>query len=76
MARWSKRMGSLRLLTRSNYSDDLGTDTINNIGLVIAGNNKEFCATKSTFCVSDSSCSLAASGCSSRASASRGLPRS
>jgi len=36
------------------YSYDLPSDTINNIGLVIAGNNKEFCATKSSSCVGNS----------------------
>jgi len=37
-----------------NYSYDLATDTINNIGLVVAGNNKQFCGTKSSFCTNDS----------------------
>jgi Carboxypeptidase regulatory-like domain len=36
------------------YSFDLATDTVNNIGLVVAGNNKQFCATKASFCSNDS----------------------
>jgi hypothetical protein len=35
-------------------SCDPGTDIISSTGVVIAGNNKEFCATKSSSCVSDS----------------------
>jgi len=50
----SEKNGLLTNFYPQNYSYDLGTDTINDIGLVIAGNNKEFCATKSTFCVNDS----------------------
>lgn len=37
-----------------NYSFDLSTDTINNTGLVIAGNNKQFCGSSSSFCVNNS----------------------
>jgi hypothetical protein len=33
---------------------DAGTDVINGTGIVVAGNNKQFCATKSSFCVNDS----------------------
>ncbi|HXY24832.1 MAG TPA: TonB-dependent receptor [Candidatus Acidoferrum sp.] len=33
---------------------DPGTDIINNSGIVVAGNNKQFCATKSSICVNDS----------------------
>jgi Carboxypeptidase regulatory-like domain/TonB dependent receptor len=51
----SEKNGLLTNFYPKNYSYDLGTDTINNIGLVIAGNNKEFCATKSVFCASSSS---------------------
>ncbi len=51
----SEKNGLLTNFYPQNYSYDLGTDTINNIGLVIAGNNKEFCATKSVFCTSNSS---------------------
>jgi hypothetical protein len=51
----SEKNGLLTNFYPKNYSYDLGTDTINNIGLVIAGNNKEFCATKSVFCASNSS---------------------
>jgi len=51
----SEKNGLLTNFYPKNYSYDLGTDTINNIGLVIAGNNKEFCATKSVFCTSSSS---------------------
>jgi len=37
-----------------DYSYDLSSDTINNIGLVIAGNNKQFCGTSNSSCVSNS----------------------
>ncbi|HET6200429.1 MAG TPA: TonB-dependent receptor [Candidatus Acidoferrales bacterium] len=50
----SEKNGLLTNFYPQNYSYDLGTDTINNIGLVIAGNNKQFCGTKSSLCVSDS----------------------
>jgi hypothetical protein len=50
---WEKN-GLLTNFYRNNYSFDLNSDTINNIGLVVAGNNKQFCATKSSFCVNDS----------------------
>ncbi|MGC2889357.1 MAG: TonB-dependent receptor [Candidatus Acidiferrum sp.] len=51
----SEKNGLLTNFYPSNYSYDLGTDTINSIGLVIASNNKQFCATKSSFCASNSS---------------------
>jgi len=51
----SEKNGLLTNFYPQNYSYDLGTDTINNIGLVIAGNNKQFCATKSVFCTSSDS---------------------
>jgi hypothetical protein len=50
----SEKNGLLTNFYSKNYSYDLGTDTINNIGLVVAGNNKQFCATKSSFCANDS----------------------
>ena len=50
---WEKN-GLLTNFYPQNYSYDLGTDTINNIGLVVAGNNKQFCSTKSSFCVNNS----------------------
>jgi Carboxypeptidase regulatory-like domain/TonB dependent receptor len=50
----TEKNGLLTNFSPKNYSFDLNTDTINNIGLVIAGNNKEFCATKSSFCTNDS----------------------
>ena len=50
---WEKN-GLLTNFYPSDYSFDLNTDTINNIGLVVAGNNKEFCATKQSYCVNDS----------------------
>jgi len=50
---WEKN-GLLTNFYPQNYSYDLGTDTINNIGLVVAGNNKQFCATKSAFCANNS----------------------
>ena len=49
-----EKNGRLTNFYSKNYSFDLASDTINNIGLVVAGNNKQFCATKSTFCVNDS----------------------
>lgn len=33
---------------------DSGTDVITSTGIVVAGNNKQFCATKSPFCTNDS----------------------
>lgn len=50
----SEKNGLLTNFYPKDYSYDLGTDTINNIGLVVAGNNKQFCVTKSSFCVNDS----------------------
>lgn len=50
----SEKNGMLTNFYPGAYSYDLNTDTINNIGLVIAGNNKQFCGTKSSFCVNDS----------------------
>jgi hypothetical protein len=50
-----EKNGLLTNFYPKNYSYDLGTDTISNIGLVIAGNNKQFCATKSVFCTSSDS---------------------
>ncbi|MGB6624960.1 MAG: carboxypeptidase regulatory-like domain-containing protein [Candidatus Acidiferrales bacterium] len=49
-----EKNGLLTNFYPSNYSYDLSTDTINDIGLVITGNNKEFCGTKSSFCTNDS----------------------
>jgi hypothetical protein len=50
----TEKNGLLTNFYPKNYNFDLGTDTINNIGLAVAGNNKQFCATKSSFCVNDS----------------------
>lgn len=50
----SEKNGLLTNFYGKNYSYDLATDTINNIGLVVAGNNKQFCATKSSFCTNNS----------------------
>src|SRR3984893_11917637 len=50
----SEKHGLLTNFYPQNYSYDLATDTINNIGLVVAGNNKQFCGTKSSFCTNDS----------------------
>lgn len=50
----SEKNGLLTNFYPQNYSYDLGTDTINNIGLVIAGNNKQFCGTKSSICANNS----------------------
>ena len=49
-----EKNGLLTNFYPQDYSYDLGTDTINNIGLVIAGNNKKFCGSKSSFCANDS----------------------
>ena len=49
-----EKNGLLTNFYPSQYNYDLPTDTINNIGLVIAGSNKQFCGTKSSFCVNDS----------------------
>jgi hypothetical protein len=46
----SEKNGLLTNFYTGNYSYDLGTDTINDIGLVIARNNKQFCSTPSVFC--------------------------
>jgi hypothetical protein len=50
----TEKNGLLTNFYPSDYSYDLSTDTINNIGLVVAGNNKEFCATKTSFCTNNS----------------------
>lgn len=52
----TEKNGLLTNFYPKNYSFDLPTDTISNIGLVVAGNNKQFCGTspKPSFCVSDS----------------------
>jgi hypothetical protein len=49
-----EKNGRLTNFSPKDYSFDLGTDTINNIGLVVAGNNKQFCGTKASFCSSNS----------------------
>lgn len=50
----TEKNGLLTNFYPQNYSFDLPTDTISSIGLVVAGNNKQFCATKSSFCVNNS----------------------
>lgn len=50
----TEKNGLLANFDPNTYSYNLATDTINNIGLVIAGNNKQFCATSSSICGSDS----------------------
>ena len=50
----TEKNGLLTNFYPQNYSYTLSSDTINNIGLVIAGNNKQFCGTKSSFCASNS----------------------
>jgi hypothetical protein len=50
----AEKNGLLTNFYPSQYSYTLSSDTINNIGLVVAGNNKQFCATKSSFCVNNS----------------------
>jgi Carboxypeptidase regulatory-like domain len=51
----SEKNGLLTNFYSGNYSYDLGTDTINDIGLVIARNNKQFCSTPSVFCAKNDS---------------------
>jgi hypothetical protein len=52
----TEKNGVLTNFSNKNYSFDLASDTINNIGLVVAGNNKQFCGIKPkpSYCVSDS----------------------
>ena len=49
-----EKNGLLTNFYPQDYSYTLDTDTINNTGLVIAGNNKEFCGTAASFCVNNS----------------------
>lgn len=49
-----EKNGLLTNFLPQDYSFDLGTDTVNGIGLVVAGNNKQFCGSKQSFCVNDS----------------------
>src|SRR5271154_152632 len=51
----SEKDGLITNFYPQNYSYDLATDTINNIGLVIAKNNKQFCATPSPICAGNDS---------------------
>lgn len=50
----TEKYGRLTNFYPQNYSYSLSTDTISNIGLVVAGNNKQFCASASPFCVNNS----------------------
>lgn len=50
-----EKNGLLTNFYPKDYAYDLGTDTFTNIGLVIADNNKQFCASKSAFCANNSS---------------------
>ena len=50
----TEKNGLLTNFYPKDYSFDLSTDTINNIGLVVAGNNSQFCKSKQPFCASDS----------------------
>lgn len=51
-----EKNGLLTNFYTKNYSFDLPSDTINNIGLVVAGNNKNFCGInpRPSYCVNDS----------------------
>ena len=51
-----EKNGLLTNFSRADYSYDPSADTITKIGLVVAGNNKQFCGTtpRPSFCVSDS----------------------
>ncbi len=50
----TEKHGLLDNFSPGAYSYDLSTDTINNIGLVVAGNNSQFCGTKSSVCTNNS----------------------
>lgn len=50
-----EKNGLLTNFYPANYSYNLASDTISNIGLVIAGNNKQFCSSASTSCAPNSS---------------------
>lgn len=52
----TEKNGLLTNFSPQNYKFDLATDMIDNIGLVVAGNNKQFCggSSPSSFCTSDS----------------------
>jgi hypothetical protein len=50
----TEKNGLLTNFYPKDYNFDLATDTINDIGLVVAGNNSEFCKTKEPFCVNNS----------------------
>jgi len=50
----SEKNGLLTNFYPQNYQYDLSTDTINDIGLVVAGNNSQFCQGHPSFCVSNS----------------------
>jgi len=49
-----EKNGLLTNFYPQNYNYTLSTDTINNTGFVIAGNNKQFCGTKQSYCVGNS----------------------
>ena len=49
-----EKNGLLTNFYTQDYSYYPWNDTINNIGLVVAGNNKQFCAQKEPYCVSNS----------------------
>ena len=49
-----EKNGLLTNFLPQDYSFDLNTDTVDSIGLVVAGNNKQFCTTQTSFCVNDS----------------------
>lgn len=49
-----EKNGLLTNFYPQDYSYTLSSDTINNTGLVIAGNNKQFCGTSASFCVDNS----------------------
>jgi hypothetical protein len=50
----NEKNGLLTNFYPKNYKYDLQTDTIQNIGLVVAGNNKQFCGSQQSYCVSNS----------------------
>jgi hypothetical protein len=50
----SEKNGLLTNFYPQNYKYDLATDTIQNIGLVVAGNNKQFCGSSQSYCAGNS----------------------
>ncbi|MDE3135225.1 MAG: TonB-dependent receptor [Acidobacteriota bacterium] len=50
----SEKNGLLTNFYPQDYQYNLATDTIQNIGLVVSGNNKQFCGSSQSYCVGNS----------------------